>query len=93
MRLRIIIAVAVLAASCSRERIVKLGWDPPAVPVDRYDVFIDDHKVREILPPPLDAACHCLLVWVPVPQGTHVVKVVAYNAEGRASIPATLTVQ
>jgi hypothetical protein len=104
MRLGIIIAVAVLATGCSREperdqpvqesvRIVKLGWDPPAVAVDRYQVFVDDHMVQETPPPPVDAACQCLLVSVPVPPGTHIVKVVAYGAGGRASIPATLTVQ
>jgi hypothetical protein len=104
MRLRIVVAVAVLATGCSREpergqpvdgsvRIVKLGWDPPAVAAHRYQVLVDDHMVQETPPPPVDAACQCLLVSVPVPQGTHIVKVVAYSADGHASIPATLTVQ
>jgi hypothetical protein len=92
MRLRIIMAVAVLAVGCSRERMVKVGWDPPAVAADRYQVFVDDRMVKEIPPPPVDAACQCLVVSVPVPTGTHVVKVVAYSAEGRSSVPATLTV-
>jgi hypothetical protein len=104
MRLRIIVAVAVLATGCSRERepsrpvqesarIVKLGWDPPAVAADHYQVLVDDQMVRETPPPPVDAACQCLLVSVTVPLGTHIVKVVAYTADGRASVPATLTVQ
>jgi hypothetical protein len=113
MRLRIIIAVAMLATGCSREpppnpvgkasenagrpaeaeRVLKIGWDPPPVPAARYQVFVDDRMVKEILPPPVDAACQCLLVSVSVPPGAHVVKVVAHSAEGKASTPATLTVQ
>jgi len=93
MRVRIIVAVAVLTTGCSRERIVKIGWDPPPVPAARYQVFVDDRMVKEILPPPVDAACQCLLVSVSVPPGAHVVKVVAHSAEGKASTPATLTVQ
>ena len=75
------------------ERLVKVGWDRPAVAANRYQILVDDRVVQEIPPPPLDAECRCLLVSVSVPQGTHTVKVVAYSAGGRASIPATLTVQ
>lgn len=101
------IAVAVLAAGCSREpntqsvetgspstsRIVKVGWDPPDVAAHRYQVFVDDRWVQEISTPVVDAVCKCLVASVPVPPGSHVVKVVAYGSEGQASVPATLTVQ
>jgi len=107
MRLMIVVGVAVLAAGCSREpntqsaesgssstpRMVKVGWDPPEVPAQRYQVFVDDRRVQETSAPALDAACKCLVVSVPVPPGEHVVKVVAYSSEGRASVPATVTVQ
>ena len=103
MRLRIIIAiaVAVLATGCSpeapapkpQERIVKVGWDRPAVAAKSYRIFVDDRVVQEIPPPPVNAECQCLVVSVSVPRGTHTVRVVAYSADGQASIPATLTVQ
>ena len=93
MRLRIFITVAVLATGCSRDRIVKIGWDPPAVAAARYQVLVDDRVVMETPPPPVDAACQCLVVSVSVPPGPHVVKVVAIGADGNASTPATLDVQ
>jgi len=75
------------------ERIVKIGWDPPAVAPYRYRISVDDRVVQEIPPPPLNSECGCLLVPVSIPPGAHVVKVVAQSADGGDSIPATLTVQ
>ena len=94
MRRLTIIAVAALATGCARDRIVKIGWDSPAVAPYAYGIVIDAHLVREIPPPPLDVACQCLMVAVPVPRGPHTVQVIAYNAKGDASAPsATLMVR
>jgi hypothetical protein len=92
-KLTALAAIAAMTTGCSRERIVQLGWDRPVVVPDRYRVFIDDRLVREIPPPLLDAACHCLTVSVSVRPGPHTIRIVAYNVRGGISPPATLTVQ
>lgn len=92
MKPTMIVAAAMLATACSRDRIVKIGWDPPPVMPDRYRILIDGDVMREISPPPVNAECKCLVVFVPVPRGRHVVSVVAYNAGG-VSPSASVTVQ
>jgi hypothetical protein len=92
-RLTVIVAVATLATACSREQIVKVAWDRPAVAPDRYRIFVDEHLVQEIPPPPVSAACHCLTASVSVPRGPHTIQIVAYNFRGGSSPPATLTVR
>ena len=92
-RLTVIVALAAMTTGCSRERIVRIGWDRPDVPPDRYRILIDGHLVQEIPPPPLSAACHCFTASVSVPLGPHTLQVVAYNVRGGASPPVTVTVQ
>jgi len=82
MRVIVVMAVLALATGCSRERIVKVGWDPLAVAPDGYRIFLDDREVRNLPPELLDPACQCLLASVPVPGGKHVVSVVAYSRLG-----------
>jgi hypothetical protein len=87
------IAAAAVVAGCSRERIVKIGWDQPAATPDGYRIFIDNNLVKEIAPPPFDGACRCLQVAVPVPRGTHTIQVVAYSLTNGASPAASLIVR
>ena len=90
----ITVAVAALATGCSRERIVKVGWDPPAQMPDRYLILVDDKLVREIPPPSINAECRCLIALVSVPRGRHTIKVVASTSRGGNSAPsAAVTVQ
>ena len=35
------------SGSSSTPRMVKVGWDPPEVPAQRYQVFVDDRWVQE----------------------------------------------
>ena len=95
MRLIVItVAVAALVAGCSRERIVKVGWDPPARTPDRYLILLDDKVVREIPPPSINPECRCLIAWVSVPRGRHTIMVVASTSKGGRSAPsAAVTVQ
>jgi hypothetical protein len=93
MKPMMIAAAAMLATACSRDRIVKIGWDPPPVMPDHYRILVDGDVVREILPPPLNAECKCLMVFVPVPRGRHIVSVVAYSDNGGVSPSASVTVQ
>ena len=88
-----IVAVAAFATGCSRERTVKIGWDPPAVAPDRYRIFVDDRLAQEIKPPPLSAACQCLTASVTVSRGPHRIEVVAYSLRGGASPAAVITIR
>jgi hypothetical protein len=88
-----VIAAGALAASCARERTVKIGWDQPAVMPDRYRIFVDEQMVKEIPPPPVDVGCRCLQASVVVARGSHTIKVIAYDFRNGASPAATLTVR
>ena len=94
MLLVVLVSLAPATAACSRDRIVKVGWDPPAVAPDRYWILIDGAVVREIPPPPLNDECRCLMVSVLVPRGPHTLQIVAYSVRDGASAPsASVTVR
>jgi hypothetical protein len=77
--------------SCRPGRTVKLAWDAPAVLPAGYRILVDDAVVQDIPPPAVDPACKCLTATVPVPDGPHTVKVVAYNQFG-SSAPSAVAV-
>jgi hypothetical protein len=85
----LVLPVALVA--CRPARTVKLEWDAPAVAPTGYRISVDDHVVMDIPPPPVDPSCKCLKVSLPVPSGTHTVKVVAYSPFG-SSPPSIVSV-
>jgi hypothetical protein len=86
----VLVSLATIAA-CRPARTVKLGWDVPAVLPAGYRILVDDAVVRDIPPPPVDPSCRCFTVSIPVPDGPHTVKVVAYNEFG-SSAPSAVAV-
>ena len=91
MKKAVLFVAIAMASSCTRTRTLTIAWDAPAVVPDLYRVFVDDHIMLEIPPPPVDRGCGCLKVAVPVPRGRHTIQVVAYNGSG-ASPPSTVLV-
>jgi hypothetical protein len=94
---RFLAALVLLATivACRPTRTVKLEWDAPAgSPTGSptgYRILVDDKLVMDIPPPPVDPSCKCLRVSLPVPTGTHTVKVVAYSPFG-SSPPSIVSV-
>jgi hypothetical protein len=76
IRASVLIAMLLIVA-CRRERTVKIGWDPPSVPPDHYRVLVDGREVKTFPPPPIDRSCNCMVVQVPVEEGSHTVRVEA----------------
>ena len=89
--LLIAVAAALATAGCRTPESVRVAWDAPMPAVKGYRILVDDRPVMTIPPPPLDPACSCAAVWVPVPPGEHKVTVIAYNELGDGA-PSVITV-
>lgn len=87
----VMLFLAMSAPACQPTRTVKLAWDQPPVAPEGYRILVDDRIVLDIAPPPVNPACKCLEISVPVTSGQHTLKVVAYNANGSSS-PSVVTV-
>ena len=75
-------AMLMAITACRPNRTVKLAWDAPAVMPTGYKILVDDQVVMNVPPPPVDPSCKCLTLEVPVPGGSHTLKVVAYSPAG-----------
>jgi hypothetical protein len=95
MRPLIVFLIAASATGCRpATKTVKIGWDPPRISPDGYRVFVDDDRVLDIPPPPLDSSCGCLRVEITVPaRGRHVVNVMAYTRDGGTSPSASVVIE
>jgi len=72
----VLVAVLVIVA-CRGERTVKIGWDAPSSPPDHYRLLVDGREVKTFPPPPVDKSCNCMVVQVPVEEGSHTLRIEA----------------
>ena len=87
-----LVSLAIIVG-CRPGRTVKLAWDAPAVSPSGYRILVDDQRVMDIPPPPLDPACSCPSVVVPVGRGPHTIKVIAYSVYGESPPSAVVVVK
>ncbi len=93
MKQILFLLIVMAMTACRPVRTVAIAWDAPASPPDGYRILIDGQVVLDIPPPPLDPACRCPTIVVPVPRGQHTISVVAYNRAGTSQPSASVVVQ